>query len=58
MGTFTNNDSIKKICDAILSNSCIAFIGSGLSAAVKLPTWNQLLDGLVSKINNLEKKNN
>jgi len=53
MGTFTDNQSIKNICEAILSNSCVAFIGSGLSASARrsngerLPTWNKLLEELV-----------
>jgi hypothetical protein len=44
------NDPLKELVDSISSGDCVAYIGSGVSAAAGYPTWETLLKTLVEQV--------
>lgn len=46
-----NNDPRRKLARAIASRQCVLFVGAGISKlAYKLPTWEELVDGVAQDI--------
>ena len=57
MITYTNEVFIKRIMNAINSNSLILFAGAGVSKLCDLPLWGELADKLLRKCASDEKCN-